>query len=41
MRDLLTECCDRLDRNEFTCPGIDRNAASMFSFSLLNILRSL
>ncbi|CAF1051190.1 unnamed protein product [Adineta ricciae] len=27
MRDLLVECCDRLDRGEFTCPGIDRNAA--------------
>ncbi|CAF3932907.1 unnamed protein product [Adineta steineri] len=27
MRDLLVECCDRLDRNEFTCIGIDRNAA--------------
>ncbi|CAF4467380.1 unnamed protein product, partial [Rotaria sp. Silwood2] len=27
IRDLLIECCDRLDRNEFTCPGIDPNAA--------------
>ncbi|CAF1324115.1 unnamed protein product [Rotaria sordida] len=27
IRDLLIECCDRLDRNEFTCSNIDRNAA--------------
>lgn len=27
MKDLLIECCNRLDRNEFTCPGIDRNTA--------------
>ncbi len=33
MRDLLVECCDRLDRNEFICHGIDRNAASMFFHS--------
>jgi hypothetical protein len=30
MKDLLIECCDRLDRKELTCHGIDRNAASMF-----------
>ncbi len=30
IRDLLIECCDRLDRNEFTCHGIDRNATSKF-----------
>ncbi|CAF2071033.1 unnamed protein product [Rotaria magnacalcarata] len=26
-RDLFVECCQRLDRKEFTCTGIDRNMA--------------
>lgn len=30
MKDLLIDCCNRLDRNEFTCHGIDRQAASKF-----------
>jgi hypothetical protein len=35
MRDLLIECCDRLDRNEFFCHGIDRNATGIFSLLFL------
>ncbi|CAF2951042.1 unnamed protein product [Rotaria sp. Silwood2] len=27
MRELLVECCQRLDRRQFTCTGIDRNVA--------------
>jgi hypothetical protein len=34
MRDLLVHCCDRLDRNEFHCPTIDRTAAGQCLVSL-------
>ncbi len=30
MRELLLECCQRLDRKEFTCTGIDRNIPGLF-----------
>ncbi len=42
MRELLVECCQRLDRKEFTCSAIDRNVAGMlFSLYMISLFNYL